>query len=195
MTARDVLETNIDPAVPADMARRSIDDFAAEVLHEGAAVLEAIADEAEARVAAHYGPASGIGPGSAEMVREDARTLRALAAERYGRVTAEGATDFFQVGRTYRLGQRHTFRCTSVDVNPGTGEQHAIGWGYDTHTTRWRVTDLTSFNWGGGWTEVTEPGQAPVLEHYDKVPDPADGCHWCACGNRWPCKDATAVTA
>jgi len=31
--------------------------------------------------------------------------------------------------------------------------------------------------------------------HYDKVPDPADGCHWCACGNRWPCKDAPAVAA
>ena len=27
-------------------------------------------------------------------------------------------------------------------------------------------------------------------QHYDKVPDPLDGCHWCACGNRWPCKDA-----
>ncbi|MFM9703655.1 hypothetical protein [Streptomyces galilaeus] len=36
---------------------------------------------------------------------------------------------------------------------------------------------------------------APVPQHYDKVPDPADGCHWCACGNRWPCKDAQAVTA
>jgi hypothetical protein len=36
---------------------------------------------------------------------------------------------------------------------------------------------------------------APVQQHYDKVPDPLDGCHWCACGNRWPCKDAPAVTA
>ncbi|MFH9574282.1 hypothetical protein ACH4MG_27540 [Streptomyces sp. NPDC017454] len=26
--------------------------------------------------------------------------------------------------------------------------------------------------------------------HYDKVPDPLDGCHWCACGNRWPCKQS-----
>jgi hypothetical protein len=31
---------------------------------------------------------------------------------------------------------------------------------------------------------------APVSQHYDKVPDPQDGCHWCACGNRWPCKHA-----
>ncbi|KAB1979270.1 hypothetical protein [Streptomyces triticiradicis] len=36
---------------------------------------------------------------------------------------------------------------------------------------------------------ATEP------QHYDKIPDPLDGCHWCACGNRWPCKDAPAVTA
>lgn len=35
----------------------------------------------------------------------------------------------------------------------------------------------------------------PVQQHYDKVPDPLDGCHWCACGNRWPCKGDGAVTA
>jgi hypothetical protein len=34
---------------------------------------------------------------------------------------------------------------------------------------------------------------AAAPQHYDKVPDPLDGCHWCACGNRWPCKDAKAV--
>ncbi|MFJ4785058.1 hypothetical protein [Streptomyces sp. NPDC088794] len=37
--------------------------------------------------------------------------------------------------------------------------------------------------------------EAAAPQHYDKVPDPVDGCHWCACGNRWPCKDAKAVTA
>lgn len=36
---------------------------------------------------------------------------------------------------------------------------------------------------------------AVAPQHYDKVPDPADGCHWCACGNRWPCKHAPAVTS
>ena len=35
---------------------------------------------------------------------------------------------------------------------------------------------------------------APAPQHYDKVPDPLDGCHWCACGNRWPCKGDGAVT-
>jgi len=41
--------------------------------------------------------------------------------------------------------------------------------------------------------ELSAP--TPVSQHYDKVPDPADGCHWCACGNRWPCKHAGEVTA
>lgn len=49
------------------------------VLAEAAEHLERIADETEAQVAAHYGLASGIGPGSADMVREAARTVRSLA--------------------------------------------------------------------------------------------------------------------
>lgn len=36
---------------------------------------------------------------------------------------------------------------------------------------------------------------ATAPQHYDKVPDPLDGCHWCACGNRWPCKDAGEVAS
>ncbi|GHD70515.1 hypothetical protein GCM10010317_077940 [Streptomyces mirabilis] len=42
--------------------------------------------------------------------------------------------------------------------------------------------------------EGSEGGQVAAPQHYDKVPDPADGCHWCACGNRWPCKGDGAVT-
>lgn len=36
---------------------------------------------------------------------------------------------------------------------------------------------------------------ANAVQHFDKVPDPLDGCHWCACGKRWPCKDAAEVTS
>jgi hypothetical protein len=43
--------------------------------------------------------------------------------------------------------------------------------------------------------EGSETTAAPVSQHYDKVPDPADGCHWCACGNRWPCKHAGEVAS
>ncbi|MEH0629884.1 hypothetical protein [Streptomyces stelliscabiei] len=71
---------------------------------------------------------------------------------------ATATPDFFQPGHTYRLGARHTFRCTAIDSNPGTGERHAIGWAYDTHTGRWRVTDLNDASWRGGWVDVTEAG-------------------------------------
>ncbi|MEU5596617.1 hypothetical protein [Streptomyces sp. NPDC020298] len=189
MTARDVLETNIDPAVPADMARRSIDDFAAEVLHEGAAVLEAIADEAEARVAAHYGLASGIGPGSADLVREDARTLRALAAERYGQAPANTAAGFFRPGRIY-VNAGRTFKVVAIAEIP-RGLRTALGFSSDSSGI-WIPDGEYELD---GWTDITEAGETPPSQHYDKVPDPADGCHWCACGNRWPCKDAPAVTA
>jgi hypothetical protein len=134
MTARDVLETNIDPAVPASMAKASIDDFAAEVLLEGAAELDSIADETEARVAAHYGPASGIGPGSAELVREAARTLRSVATERYCQAPVEPTPDFFQPGRTYvrhqinptLLDEQRTFKVVAVVETP-RGQRVALG--------------------------------------------------------------------
>jgi hypothetical protein len=64
---------------PVDEAEGLIDAHRAEVLAEGAVELDRIADEAEARVATHFGQASGIGPGSAELVREAARTLRSMA--------------------------------------------------------------------------------------------------------------------
>lgn len=41
----------------------------------------------------------------------------------------------------------------------------------------------------------SEKTEAPAQQHFDKVPDPLDGCHWCACGNRWPCQDAGEVAA
>ncbi|MGW1497523.1 hypothetical protein ACWCQW_02845 [Streptomyces mirabilis] len=63
-------------------AEQLVDAHRTEVLGEGATELDRIADETEARVAEHYGAASGIGPGSAEMVREAARTLRSLAEEK-----------------------------------------------------------------------------------------------------------------
>jgi hypothetical protein len=37
-------------------------------------------------------------------------------------------------------------------------------------------------------------GATHMPQHFDKVPDPLDGCHWCACGNRWPCKGDGAGT-
>jgi hypothetical protein len=107
------------------------------------------------------------------------------------------APRFFEPGRTYTSGTWE-FRCVAQTPSPTTGEPRALGWKfapvYDVH--HWHAIALDPDDWThGGWTETAPARQGPVSQHYDKVPDPADGCHWCACGNRWPCKDAPAVTA
>ena len=60
---------------------RLLDAYRDQVLAEAAGHLDHIADATEAQVAKHYGPASGLGPGSADMVREAAKTVRALATQ------------------------------------------------------------------------------------------------------------------
>jgi hypothetical protein len=71
------LRAMLDAVFPVDQT-----EHRNQVLGEAAAHLEHIADETEAKVAEHYGPKSGLGPGSADMVREAARTVRSLAAAR-----------------------------------------------------------------------------------------------------------------
>jgi hypothetical protein len=73
-----------------DRLRAELAAARAQAFTDGAAELDSIADETEARVAAYYGAASGIGPGSADMVRECARTLRGLAAAPTATVTQCG---------------------------------------------------------------------------------------------------------
>nr|BFD90692.1 hypothetical protein KitaXyl93_20520 [Kitasatospora sp. Xyl93] len=79
-TAREEIERafHVSFKLP-DQAAELLDAYRAEVLAEAADHLDRIADEVEAKVAAYYGPASGIGPGSAGHVRMDAQTIRALA--------------------------------------------------------------------------------------------------------------------
>ncbi|MFD7645744.1 hypothetical protein ACFV4P_34450 [Kitasatospora sp. NPDC059795] len=50
------------------------------VLAGAAGRLDRLADEVESRVAAHYGAASGLGPGSADMLREAADVVRSHSA-------------------------------------------------------------------------------------------------------------------
>lgn len=52
----------------------------AEILQQAAGHLDQIADAVEAQVAAHFGPASGIGPGTADMVRNCATAIRSLTS-------------------------------------------------------------------------------------------------------------------
>ncbi|MFJ2568143.1 hypothetical protein ACIO02_35360 [Streptomyces sp. NPDC087568] len=139
MTARDKLYAyaGTPSVLPESMLDAALDAHRAEVLAEGAAELDRIADETEARVAAYYGQASGIGPGSAELVREAARTLRSLAEEPSARTEgkssqpADATPDFFQPGQTYAEPGDTTdwrFRCDSITTHPEDGERTALGW-------------------------------------------------------------------
>ncbi|MFE2967534.1 hypothetical protein ACFXKC_28450 [Streptomyces sp. NPDC059340] len=111
--------------------------------------------------------------------------------------TKNTAPDFFQPEHSYTHRDGSTFRCVAVTTHPDGGERVAIGW--HTDTAGWTFIDFRNINhWNHEYDGVQPPtgaGETPASQHYDKVPDPADGCHWCACGNRWPCQDATAVTA
>ena len=83
MSARDNIAfcLAIPRAQPLGAIKDALKEFRAEVLREAAAALDGIADETESHVADYYGKASGIGPGSAEMVREAARSVRSMAVE------------------------------------------------------------------------------------------------------------------
>lgn len=72
MSARDVLETNIDPAVPADRARASIDAFRAEELAKAAHVVDARCEE--------YG-VLGVGALLRRLIAEDGTEKTTPGAE------------------------------------------------------------------------------------------------------------------
>lgn len=190
MTARDVLETNIDPDVPADMAKASIDDFAAEVRAEAAADVH--------RAQLPQFPADETPENVAKVVRAvDVRLAERGPDAPYG-VPADATPDFFQPGHTYAGtgGEDWRFRCDTITTHPEEGDRTALGWRF--FNGLWEATAYHEDEWdvhqAAGTIDVTEAEQVPAPLHYDKVPDPADGCHWCACGNRWPCKNAPAVT-
>ncbi|UPZ27729.1 hypothetical protein MUK60_07755 [Streptomyces sp. LRE541] len=99
--------------------------------------------------------------------------------------------DFFEPGHSYTHRNGTDFHCVAVTAHPQSGERLAMGW----HVDSWGLhvpTTVGIDQWRHEYDGVQAPETAES-QHYDKVPDPADGCHWCACGNRWPCKDAGAV--
>lgn len=99
---------------------------------------------------------------------------------------------FFEPGHSYTHRNGSDFQCVTVTTHPQTGERLAMGW----HIDSWGHTPaVVGINqWRHEYDGVQAP-EATAPQHFDKVPAPADGCHWCACGNRWPCKDAPEVTA
>lgn len=107
-------------------------------------------------------------------------------------------TDFFQPGHTYTADEpftapelRPNFQCVAVAIHPTTGNRRALGFEQRGAGARWASSSMRDEEWADGWVVVTEDGEA-APQHYDAVPDPLDGCHWCACGNRWPCEQAEA---
>lgn len=138
----------------------------------------------------------------AEGQRQQADTASLLASK-----VARGAVrpnnlqmlppDFFEPDHAYTHRDDSTFRCVAVTTHPDSGERVALGW--HTDTADWTFVAVRNINhWNHEYDGVQAPagtGEAPEPQHYDKVPDPLDGCHWCACGNRWPCKNAAAVTS
>jgi hypothetical protein len=101
--------------------------------------------------------------------------------------------DFFEPDHAYTHRNGTDFHCVAVTTHPQTGERLAMGW----HVDGWGLhypTTVGINEWRHEYDGVQAP-EAPASQHYDKVPDPADGCHWCACGNRWPCKQAGEVTS
>lgn len=101
--------------------------------------------------------------------------------------------DFFEPDHAYTHRNGTDFHCVAVTTHPQTGELIAMGW----HVDSWGLhypTTVGINQWRHEYDGVAPP-EASVPQHFDKVPDPLDGCHWCACGNRWPCEHAKAVTA
>lgn len=101
---------------------------------------------------------------------------------------------FFEAGRTYAHGE-YRFACEYLTTHPTSGRISAWGW-FGKNGIAWRHQAFGARQYEiRDWTDVTDAEQDAVPQHYDKVADPADGCHWCACGNRWPCKYAAKAVA
>jgi hypothetical protein len=97
---------------------------------------------------------------------------------------------FFEAGHTYQssLHADLRFECLAISFDPATRQTQAIGWRFGPPAEGVRKHQLAAL-------DASDWACCAWTEHYDKVPDPLDGCHWCACGNRWPCKHAGEVTA
>jgi hypothetical protein len=101
---------------------------------------------------------------------------------------------FFEAGRTYAHGE-YRFACEYLTIHPTSGRISAWGW-FGKNGIAWRHEAFGTRQYEvRDWTDITEGEQHAAPQHYDTVPDPADGCHWCACGNRWPCKHAPQQVA
>jgi hypothetical protein len=144
MSARDVLETNIDPAVP-DSGRASIDAYRAEVLAEAGLL-----------------PKADVVAWLTKKAREETPVWQLASKVERGAVRPNNLrmlpADFFEPGQTYASGTTK-FRCEAISPSPTTGEPRALGWKYARvyAVHHWFATALDPDDWAhGGWVDVTE---------------------------------------
>jgi hypothetical protein len=187
MSALDDLLANIRDATmhgrfnDASMSA-SIGAYRAEVLTEAAAELDRIADTVEARVAEHYGPASGIGPGSAQMLRDAAGNVRYMAGKdtREGESTqpapyTDAGAAFMQLGRTPSLaGLRAELR---IDGQPPiVGTYCGVGMRKPNHRPGLLVEPVLLFTYTDEATAEDTPDRVECAHGYVLGQDSCPGC-------------------
>jgi hypothetical protein len=117
MSARDVLETNIDPAVP-DGGRASIDAYRAEVLAEAGLL-----------------PKADVVAWLTKKAREETPVWLLASKVQRGAVRPDNLRmlppDFFEPGHTYSdpsADNDWKFRVDAITTHPEGGERTALGW-------------------------------------------------------------------
>jgi hypothetical protein len=104
------------------------------------------------------------GPLNADDSKILANALRLLDPARFG-LAEEGASDFFQPGRTYQRG-RWLFACLAVAPRPWDGEVRAVGYLYRPADGTGTTESLSPHSWEhDGWTEVATDENTPTADH------------------------------
>jgi hypothetical protein len=107
-----------------------------------------------------------------------------------------GCVHYDEAGRVVGVGSCHSERRADAVLAVRDAEMESLRAQVaeleaERHTTNEALTDAAeTLRANRDRIAELEAAQSPAAQHYDKVPDPLDGCHWCACGNRWPCKHA-----
>ncbi|MET7944228.1 hypothetical protein [Streptomyces sp. NPDC005302] len=153
MSARDVLETNIDPAVP-DGGGASIDAYRAEVLAEADLLPKADVVTWLVKKAREIPRGNKIGRAQGDVIAVMASKV-ARGAVRPDNLRML-PPDFFEPGHTYSAGP-WDFNCAAVTTHPETGERVALGW-TRINGGAWTTYSHEGAEWPCGWADVTKEG-------------------------------------
>lgn len=100
----------------------------AEVLAEGADLIEQWQNDRDDAAAEHHGGLTDTETAAHIAVRRAAKHLRAVAEGGEPAAAEEAAPSFFQPGHAYTHRDGSDFRCVAVTTHPNTGEARAFGW-------------------------------------------------------------------